>query len=100
MLKTRLDNYSFLTEKIYDEYKKYPLSHTALIAEFKTLAGATPNDYYVNKTVELSKILLSETTLLVNEISEVTGYKSISHFIKQFKERSGITPLAYKNSIN
>ncbi len=98
LLKNRIDNHSVLTDKIYDEYKKYPISHTLLIAEFKALTGLTPIEYSLDKKVELSKLLLKETSLLVNEISEVAGHKSISHFIKKFKEKTGVTPLSYKNS--
>ena len=82
--------------RIYDIYKDYPCSHTALINAFSALTGNTPIDYIANKRIDFAKELLLNTNLSVKELSEVLAYKSASHFIKVFKQATGTTPLNYK----
>lgn len=91
------DKNHYANARIYDIYKDYPCSHTALINAFSNATGNTPIDYIAKKRIDFAKELLENTNLSIKEVSEVLAYKSASHFIKKFKNETGSTPLAYKN---
>ena len=40
--------------------------------------------------------LLAATDTKIEEIAEMCGYNSVSHFVKLFREKTGITPAAYR----
>ena len=96
--KSSADEYLFNCERIYDVYKKYNVSHTSLIKEFKTLTGKTPVEYVATKRLENACKLLRNTTLSVEEISNCLDYTSVSHFIKKFKLLFNTTPLSYRKN--
>ena len=96
--KSSADEYLFNCERIYDVYKKYNVSHTSLIKEFKNLTGKTPVEYVAIKRLENACELLQNTTLSVEEISNCLDYTSVSHFIKKFKLLFNTTPLSYRKS--
>jgi YesN/AraC family two-component response regulator len=53
---------------------------------------------YLNKTrIDISKRMLEEKDVRVNEVYEAVGFKNYSYFFKVFKEYSGTTPLEYAN---
>ena len=93
------DDYLLNCERIYDVYKRYAVSHTSLIKEFKSLTGQTPIEYVAIKRLEGACNLLSNTTLSVEEISNCLDYNSVSHFIKKFKSVYNTTPLSYRKNI-
>ena len=92
--KSNADEYLYNCERIYDVYKKYNVSHTSLIKEFKNLTGKTPVEYVATKRLESACDLLVNTTLSVEEISNCLDYNSVSHFIKKFKLLYNTTPLS------
>ena len=95
-LQKTADNMLCVSERIYDIYEKYPCSHTALISAFTALTGETPIDYIAKTRINFAKSLLQNTTLSVKDISEVLSYKSVSHFIKKFKQSIGLTPFTFR----
>lgn len=56
--------------------------------EFKT----SPAAWLKNKRLDYADFLLRNSTKNVSEISTDIGYESVSHFIKTYKERFGVTP--------
>ena len=48
--------------------------------------------------MEYAKNLLTLSDKSILEISEMTGYASVSHFIRIFREENGISPLKYRKS--
>ncbi len=92
------DKYLLNCERIYDVYKRYDVSHTSLIKEFKALTGKTPIDYVAIKRLEGASNLLLNTNLSVEEISNCLDYSSVSHFIKKFKSFYNDTPLSYRKN--
>jgi AraC-like DNA-binding protein len=53
---------------------------------------ASPAAWIKQKRLEHAVFLLKNTTQNISEISMEIGYESISHFIKAFKEKFGVTP--------
>ena len=56
----------------------------------------TPVEYIRQKRVDLACRLLQQKENSVTDVSYELGYSSLSHFIKLFKEQTGITPKQYQ----
>ena len=75
-------------------------SVTYLSKIFKDYMGCTVYEYLTNYRIDNSKKLLNEGKS-VTEVSFECGFGDCSHFIKTFKEVTGLTPHTYrKNNIN
>lgn len=61
--------------------------------------NTTPYQYVLDQRVEKSKALLSSTALTVTEISLAVGFSTPSHFATTFKQRLGVTPTEYRQSV-
>jgi transcriptional regulator GlxA family with amidase domain len=48
--------------------------------------------------LERSKHLLTSTRMPVGQVSQLTGFKSRTHFQQVFKRNVGLTPVAYRES--
>lgn len=68
---------------------------THLTNTIKHATGRTPCDFYENRILEISKDLLTESTLPINEIAFMLTYDP-SNFTKFFKRFSGLTPKQYR----
>jgi AraC-like DNA-binding protein len=71
----------------------YYLSHL-----FKELTGLTPFQYLMKYRIEVSKHLLLNSNLTINEITYQVGYQSETHFQNLFKKIVGTTPGKYRVS--
>ncbi|MBQ6383277.1 MAG: response regulator [Clostridia bacterium] len=48
--------------------------------------------------IEQAKLLLTDPSLRIHEVSEASGYADVAHFSKSFKKIVGCTPGEYRNS--
>lgn len=89
-----------------DDFEKFSLEKTAhqlgynkykFLRLFKQETGLTPNNYLLLKKVEKGKKMLVEGTPIFNVAIDL-GFHDISHFYKNFKRFTGVTPLVYQNS--
>lgn len=60
--------------------------------EFQDLFGEPPAKWIKDKKLEHAAFLIKNKIGNVEEVAETVGYESVSHFIKSFKEKFGITP--------
>lgn len=93
----KIENGSLSDKNASEIYKSYPVSHSAFIAEFKRITGKNPSDYLKESKLYRAKNLLLTTSSSVLDISYEVGYDSVSHFIKCFKKKYGVTPHKYRN---
>lgn len=70
---------------------KYYLSR-----EFKHYVGITLQDYLINTRITYAKEQLKYTNASVNDIAFSCGIPNVSHFIRLFKTRENLTPLAWR----
>ncbi|HEX3046008.1 MAG TPA: AraC family transcriptional regulator [Bacillota bacterium] len=73
------------------------LSKFYFLKLFKRYTGVSPYEYLTQYRVNVSKSLLKETGLSVNEIAEKVGFNNINNYIREFKKLVGTTPLKYRN---
>ena len=67
-----------------------------LCREFREHFAQPPLQYLHTTRVAKSKLLLTETTLKVHEISYQVGYENTNQFIHHFKKVTGWTPAVYR----
>jgi len=72
------------------------INRTALNTKFKRSYGFSPIDYVINKRIEEAKLLLAETALEINELSERVGFSSASYFSRIFRRYTGMSPNEYR----
>jgi len=69
-----------------------------LIRMFKSYMGISPMKYFMRLKVEEASFLLSESNLLIYQISESLNFSSETHFSRTFKKYKSTTPVNYRNS--
>ena len=72
------------------------LSPTRLSCLFKAETGSPPARYLRQMRMQVAATLLVETFLSVKEIMAHVGIKDESHFVRDFKRITGMTPMQYR----
>ncbi|MCU6707839.1 helix-turn-helix transcriptional regulator [Paenibacillus sp. J5C_2022] len=80
---------SVLAEQFY-------VSRSYMYKIFKLCTGYTPYQYLMLERIRQSKRLLLMEELTIAEIACRTGFNHSPHFIRSFKEATGMTPGEYK----
>ncbi len=92
----------YLSEHIEEKPTIAKLSELSHISEvyfrkqFKVYMGTTPIEYRNSLRLDRAKAYLEYGEISVQEISDMLGYSTVSHFIKEFKLRYGYPPLQYR----
>lgn len=81
----------YLSDKIGKEY-------STLGKLFSDTHGCTIEQFAIAHRIEYAKELISYKQLSTSEIAYQLGYSSPAHFSSQFKQVTGITPKAFKES--
>lgn len=77
----------------------FSVSRTYLCRIFKEENGTSPIDYWIDLKIKEAKKLIREGNYNITQISELLGYSSIHHFTRMFKRSTGLSPIAYRNSV-
>ena len=80
---------SLLSEKLH-------LNYDSISEVFSELEGITLEKYIITKRLEKVKELLVYTKFSLTEIAYITGFSSINHLSRQFKELTGLSPSHFK----
>lgn len=67
---------------------------------FKEEMGETFINYVTDRRLDRTKKLLLETDLSIKEIAGQTGYSDQNYFSRQFKNKFGISPTDFRNTVN
>ncbi len=71
-------------------------SRTSYINKFKLLFKTTPFEYLRQARINKASEMLSTTNEPIYVIAKVCGFTDSAHFVKVFKEKTGLTPLKYR----
>jgi len=63
---------------------------------FTAQFGLPPQAYILNARLALAKELLRETELSIAQVAARTGFQSMARFSNGFRERTGLSPSAYR----
>lgn len=78
--------------------RKFHIDERYLSQLFKAETGRTLVDYITSARIKHACILLKETFISIQDISELCGYKDYFYFNKVFKKTMNTTPSLYRNS--
>jgi AraC-like DNA-binding protein len=93
LIKVNLENENFGTD---DLCKAMFLSRTQLFRKMKSLINEAPANYIRSIRLQKSKELLETSELTISEVAYKSGFQTINHFTKVFKEQYGIPPSVYR----
>ena len=85
----RLKFSSLLSEALH-------MNYDSISELFTELEGITLEKYIITKRLEKVKELLVYTEFTLTEIAYITGFSSINHLSRQFKELTGFSPSHFK----
>lgn len=85
-----LKTLSEITNYSYDRFRH--IFHHAI--------GISPKQYILDKRLEHAKKLLSTTSLPITEIAYQCGFSSSSLFAKQFKNKTDLSPIRYRQQLS
>ncbi len=72
------------------------LSTSQLQREFAQHFGIAPNRYLREVRIGVARHLLESTDLAISQVAQDCGFYDQSHFARQFKVATGLTPLNYR----
>ncbi|RNL84689.1 helix-turn-helix domain-containing protein [Sinomicrobium pectinilyticum] len=96
IIEQHLDNPQFTVEELA---RRLNLSRVQLYRKIKAMSGISANEYVSGIRLEKSREMLRQTSLNIAEIAYACGFSSPNYFSTSFKNKYGITPKEYKNSL-
>ncbi|MGN0188792.1 MAG: helix-turn-helix domain-containing protein, partial [Candidatus Cryptobacteroides sp.] len=72
------------------------MSRASFFRKMKSLTGMTPNDFILSYRLDKAASMLKEGRWRINEISDMLGFSSPSHFAKVFKNKFGVSPKEWR----
>ncbi len=96
------DGVRYLREHFTENFSLLMLSELCHISDvyfrrlFLMQIGMSPAEYRIYLRTERAKSYLAYTQTPVSEIAELLGYSDGAFFIRQFKKKTGKTPLEYR----
>lgn len=85
--------------KIKDIASYIGIDRTYLSKHFKKNTGMSPQQFLLDLRMKKAASLLKNSTLQINEISELVGYTNPLTFSKSFKTHFGKSPKSYRNDL-
>ncbi|MBN2807610.1 MAG: helix-turn-helix domain-containing protein, partial [Prolixibacteraceae bacterium] len=89
LIKNHLSDSEFSIEILSD---KLNMSRATFYRKFSDLTGIKPADYIRRYRLKTAYDLFMNTGKTTQEVCELVGFQSISHFRKSFKDEFGLTP--------
>ncbi len=72
------------------------ISRTKFYYKVKGLVGENPSSFFKTYKLNRAAELISEGKYTISEISDITGFSTLSHFSKSFKKHFGVAPTEYR----
>ena len=74
------------------------INHTTLTALMKQELGCTAIEYLMKYRITVSKKQLAFTEVPIKDIANMTGFKTVQHYSRIFKEITGTTPAEFRKA--
>jgi len=85
-------NETWTLQRMADEVK---MSISRFCALYKTLFGVSPMNDLIQIRIDAAKSLLTGSKISITDLASQLGYANISHFSRQFKKYTGVSPTDY-----
>jgi|SRR5260370_9752257 len=76
--------------------RKVNISPGRLRQLFKRETGQSPMQFLRKMRLQQVEQLLGSTYLSIKEIAFLSGFKDVSHFVRDFKKQHGVTPSTFR----
>lgn len=76
--------------------RRIRMSRTKFYYKVKGLTGEPPSVFFRTYKLNRAAEMILEHKYTLSEISDMTGFSSLSHFSRSFKKQFGVAPTAYK----
>ncbi len=76
------------------------LSENYFCRLFKKMTSYSPIDYLISYRINIAEYMLKNSDKTITEIALDCGFDDVSHFIKFFKRKKGVTPKQYMLSMH
>ncbi len=97
--KARIDEKPQAAYSISELAEYCEISQTYFKKIFRECFGLPPHQYIIQRRLQQSKIMLSESDLSIAYIAETMGFASSSRFADAFKKEYGYLPSTYRKEI-
>ena len=74
------------------------LSPSRFHALYRAVFGISPMDDLIHARIDTARNRLADTDEPVQNLSEQLGYRNVTHFCRQFKQLTGLTPSQFRAS--
>jgi len=97
---------NYIEEHLADPVRLATLANLAHLSPyyfcraFKQSFGAPPHRYHTSRRIERAKSLLAQSRSSVTEIGLTLGFNETSSFTAAFRKATGLTPTAYRRSLD
>ena len=88
--------YYYASVQVSDVIRYVGFTRAYFTTAFRKKTGMSVKDYLTKIRIDRSKILLENTDLLIQEISEKVGYQDPLHFSRIFHDWCEVTPTMYR----
>ena len=78
--------------------KEMAISRSHFQRLYKQLFGVTAKDDMISARIKRAMQLLANTDMRIQEVAEQCGYNNESHFMRQFKDKCGMTAAQYRKT--
>lgn len=92
------DNACNVDYSMEDLAKQFRVNRYRLTRDFSKYLGMPPVKYLNSVRMEHAKALLEATDMPVNVVAAAVGIHNPTHFINLYKEKTGMTPLVYRDN--
>ena len=82
-----------------DVVEKMLVSRSTLYSRFKELTGQSLGNYINDYKVNRAKEMLATTNMTMVEISDALGFTTQRYFSTFFKDKTGVTPTAFRSNL-
>jgi len=76
--------------------KQLQISRSHLEHTYKTIFGLSPMQEVIESRISYGKYLLTSTSMPITQIADYCGYHSDIHFMRQFRQKTGMTPSEFR----
>src|SRR6201987_4094845 len=83
---------------VADMAERVSLSPSAFAHLFRKVTGQSPYQFLKEMRLDKARELLIDGQFAVTRVSKEGGYGNVSHFIREFRARFGVTPRAYSDA--
>ncbi len=107
VLTSKNDKLTYLRTRFYEDPERFisvdemadfvGLSRSGLQHLYKKTFGITLIEDVIAGRLEKAKSLLARSNMTIAEIAEKCGYKTEFHFMRQFKQKTSLTPTEFRN---